>query len=181
MEEKLNAVLEKRISMGPGVFPDPKKPSDKPLKSLSTESLQPSPSSKSEITKSRSIDSSREFPKPQDTVDRSLDPRASDHGVSVITSTPLRSRSKSRDPDNVVVITKTPEDAHRSSSTTVRITADSPDPSNSLASNISQVTVVTTHPPVLIDAASTPPLRRTSPTSEVVIVANETNKTQVRI
>lgn len=42
------------------------------------------------------------------------------------------------------------------------------------------MTVVTTHPPVLIDATSTPPaLRRQSPISEVVIVANETNKTQV--
>ena len=61
----------------------------------------------------------------------------------------------------------------------MRITSDSPDPSNSLASNISQVTVVTTHPPVLLDASSTPPPRRQSPTSEVVIVSNETNKTQV--
>lgn len=61
----------------------------------------------------------------------------------------------------------------------MHIVTDSPDPSNSLASNISQVTVVTTHPPVLIDAASTPPPRRSSPSSEVVIVANETNKTQV--
>lgn len=57
--------------------------------------------------------------------------------------------------------------------------ADSLDPSNSLASNVSQVTVVTTHPPVLIDAASTPPPPRRSSVSEVVIVANETNKTQV--
>ena len=65
-------------------------------------------------------------------------------------------------------------------STTVRIMSDSPDPSNSLASNVSQVTVVTTtHPPVLIDAASSPPLHRRG-SSEVVIVANETNKTQVR-
>lgn len=61
----------------------------------------------------------------------------------------------------------------------MHIVTDSPDPSNSLASNISQVTVVTTHPPVLIDAVSTPPPRRSSPSSEVVIVANETNKTQV--
>lgn len=60
--------------------------------------------------------------------------------------------------------------------------------SNSLASNISQVTVVTTHPPVLVDAptttsttttTTTPLPRHTSPTSEVVIVANEMNKTQV--
>ncbi|XP_011304708.1 serine/threonine-protein kinase 10 isoform X2 [Fopius arisanus] len=178
VEEKLNAVLEKRISMAPENFPDAKKPTEKPLKSLSTENIQSYPS-KTEITKSRSVDSSRgdslDFvPAVQDTVDRSSRPL----NVSVITSTPLRSRSKSRDND-VVVITKTPEVDQRSSSTTVRITSDSPDPSNSLASNISQVTVVTTHPPVLIDAASTPPPRRTSPTSEVVIVANETNKTQV--
>lgn len=79
----------------------------------------------------------------------------------------------------------------RLNTSTVRITADLPDMSNSLASNISQVTVVTTHPPVLVDAPSTTTTittttttttslsRRTSPTSEVVIVANEMNKTQV--
>lgn len=44
------------------------------------------------------------------------------------------------------------------------------DLANSLASNVSQVTVVTTHPPVLVDNTCG---------SEVVIVANETNKTQV--
>lgn len=67
----------------------------------------------------------------------------------------------------------------RLNTSTVRITTETPDPSNSLASNVSQVTVVTTHPPVLVDASSTPPPRHSSPTSEVVIVANETNKTQV--
>ena len=78
-------------------------------------------------------------------------------------------------------IGRTPDPDHRTnSSTTVRIMSDSPDPSNSLASNVSQVTVVTTHPPVLIDAASTPPPPRRG-SSEVVILANETNKTQVRI
>lgn len=40
--------------------------------------------------------------------------------------------------------------------------------------------MVTTHPPVLVDAVSPMPLScRPSPTSEVVIVANELNKTQV--
>lgn len=40
--------------------------------------------------------------------------------------------------------------------------------------------MVTTHPPVLVDAVSPVPLScRPSPTSEVVIVANELNKTQV--
>ncbi|XP_063988427.1 serine/threonine-protein kinase 10 isoform X2 [Diachasmimorpha longicaudata] len=185
VEEKLNAVLEKRISMGPDRYPEPIKPPEKPLKSLSTENIQ-SDYTKTEITKSRSVDSSQvdsldvspnpQLKLPKDTVDRSsTDPVLN---VSVITSTPVRARSKSGDND-VVVITKSPEVDQRSSSTTVRITSDSPDPSNSLASNISQVTVVTTHPPVLIDAASPPPPRRTSPTSEVVIVANETNKTQV--
>lgn len=79
-----------------------------------------------------------------------------------------------------------PEQEVRLNTSTVRITADSPDRSNSLASNISQVTVVTTHPPVLVDAPpasaammTAPFPRRTSPTSEVVIVANEMNKTQV--
>ena len=69
-------------------------------------------------------------------------------------------------------------DHRANTSTTVRITSESPDPSNSLASNVSQVTVVTTHPPVLVDATSVPALRNPS-TSEVVIVANETNKTKV--
>lgn len=79
-----------------------------------------------------------------------------------------------------------PEQEVRLNTSTVRITADSPDMSNSLASNISQVTVVTTHPPVLVDAPPAPATmitapfpRRTSPTSEVVIVANEITKTQV--
>ncbi|KYN13685.1 STE20-like serine/threonine-protein kinase [Trachymyrmex cornetzi] len=128
--------------------------------------------------------------------DKSLEKQDSGINVSVITSTPLRSRSGSRrsSGDNIVVITVNtvhfsgkaqPEQEVRLNTSTVHITTDSPDMSNSLASNISQVTVVTTHPPVLVDAPSTaattttPLPRRTSPTSEVVIVANEMNKTQV--
>ncbi|XP_012146818.1 sterile20-like kinase isoform X2 [Megachile rotundata] len=108
--------------------------------------------------------------------------KGSSVNVSVITSTPIRSRSTSRrgSGDNVVVITGKSEQEVRPNTSTVRITADSPDLSNSLASNVSQVTVVTTHPPVLVDAVSPAPLScRPSPTSEVVIVANELNKTQV--
>ncbi|XP_076651424.1 sterile20-like kinase isoform X2 [Halictus rubicundus] len=109
--------------------------------------------------------------------------RGSSINVSVITSTPIRSRSASSrrgSGDNVVVITGKTDQETRPNTSTVRITADSPDLSNSLASNISQVTVVTTHPPVLVDAVSPTPLPcRPSPTSEVVIVANELNKTQV--
>ncbi|XP_017796707.1 PREDICTED: serine/threonine-protein kinase 10 [Habropoda laboriosa] len=110
--------------------------------------------------------------------------KGSSVNVSVITSTPIRSRSTSRrgSGDNVVVITGKSDQEIRPNTSTVRITADSPDLSNSLASNVSQVTVVTTHPPVLVDAVSptVPPLScRPSPTSEVVIVANELNKTQV--
>ncbi|XP_054013062.1 serine/threonine-protein kinase 10 isoform X2 [Hylaeus anthracinus] len=105
--------------------------------------------------------------------------KGSSVNVSVITSTPIRSRSTSRrgSVDNIVVITGKPDQEVRPNTSTVRIY---PDLSNSLASNISQVTVVTTHPPVLVDAVSpTPPSCRPSPTSEVVIVANELNKTQV--
>ncbi|OAD52044.1 STE20-like serine/threonine-protein kinase [Eufriesea mexicana] len=109
--------------------------------------------------------------------------KGSSVNVSVITSTPIRSRSTSRrgSGDNVVVITGKSDQEIRPNTSTVRITADSPDLSNSLASNVSQVTVVTTHPPVLVDAVSlTAPLScRQAPTSEVVIVANELNKTQV--
>lgn len=53
----------------------------------------------------------------------------------------------------------------------ITINSDLPDPSNSLASNISQVTVVTSHPPVIVDN-SVPP----ATANEVVIVSNETNK-----
>ncbi|XP_076759455.1 sterile20-like kinase isoform X2 [Xylocopa sonorina] len=110
--------------------------------------------------------------------------RGSSVNVSVITSTPIRSRSTSRrgSGDNVVVITGKTDQEIRPNTSTVRITADSPDLSNSLASNVSQVTVVTTHPPVLVDAilpAAASLSCRPSPTSEVVIVANELNKTQV--
>ncbi|XP_076678517.1 sterile20-like kinase isoform X3 [Andrena cerasifolii] len=108
--------------------------------------------------------------------------KGSSVNVSVITSTPIRSRSASRrgSGDNVVVITGKSDQEIRQNTSTVRITAESPDLSNSLASNVSQVTVVTTHPPVLVDALSPTPLScRPSPTSEVVIVANELNKTQV--
>ncbi|XP_044582526.1 serine/threonine-protein kinase 10 isoform X2 [Cotesia glomerata] len=198
VEEKLTAVLEKRISMVSDKYQPPividKNSKASSVENIKTDYEQPP---KGELTKSRSIDSSRldssdskfapEFPSPfshdrdLSTVDSSN--RDSNLNVSVITSTPNRNvgnRSTSRrDSGDVVVITgkSLDVDVRSPSSTTVRITSESPDLSNSLASNISQVTVVTTHPPVLIDATSTPPLR--PPSSEVVIVANETNKTQV--
>lgn len=81
---------------------------------------------------------------------------------------------------------------------TVTITTDLREDMNSsaLSGNVTQVTVVTTHPPVLLPPVdSSIPLKphsetsTTSPTvtvtsagdkgSEVVIVANETNKTQI--
>lgn len=64
-----------------------------------------------------------------------------------------------------------------------------PDQSNSLASNVNQVTVVTSHPPVIID--NSPPngnkrlskslsldTNTSTASNEVVIVSNETNKSQ---
>ncbi|XP_018049759.1 PREDICTED: serine/threonine-protein kinase 10 isoform X2 [Atta colombica] len=226
--EKLNAVLEKRLSM------DPKKRisdgSMETLKHISVASTRLSEKNnvkanstediktqfgvtKTESSvKSRSAGSSRndslesfsdelrhaktdsnktDYANQEDVAsdDKSLEKQDPGINVSVITSTPLRSRSGSRrsSGDNIVVITgkAQPEQEVRLNTSTVHITTDSPDMSNSLASNISQVTVVTTHPPVLVDAPSTavttttPLPRRTSPTSEVVIVANEMNKTQV--
>ncbi|CAL1679741.1 unnamed protein product [Lasius platythorax] len=227
--EKLNAVLEKRLSMDSG-----KRINDGSMETLkhtstvasdknnfkanSTENIKTQfglIKTENAAVKSRSAGSSRNDSlesfsdelhvkvddnktehdrKDAVSDDKSLDKQDSGINVSVITSTPLKSRSGSRrsSGDNIVVITgKTqPEQEVRLNTSTVRITADSPDMSNSLASNISQVTVVTTHPPVLVDAPSTttttttmttttPLPRRTSPTSEVVIVANEMNKTQV--
>ncbi|XP_045461178.1 serine/threonine-protein kinase 10 isoform X2 [Harmonia axyridis] len=76
-----------------------------------------------------------------------------------------------------------PSDKNRMNTSTITINSDPPDLSNSLASNISQVTVVTTHPPVLIDNTQCSSRTSTSPSnnsvSEVVIVANETNKTHI--
>lgn len=61
--------------------------------------------------------------------------------------------------------------SNSSSTSTITINADTPDPSNSLASNVSQVTVVTSHPPVIVDNSI-------PPSNEVFIVSNETNKSQ---
>lgn len=64
---------------------------------------------------------------------------------------------------------------------TITINADLPDLSNSLASNVSQIMVVTTsHPPVIIDNSVPPkphaPQAKSSSGNEVFIVSNETNK-----
>ncbi|XP_036145795.1 STE20-like serine/threonine-protein kinase isoform X3 [Monomorium pharaonis] len=226
--EKLNAVLEKRLSMDPAKRINDSSTetmkhvtvastllSDKSIvKASSTEDIktQFSVTKTENSAKSRSAGSSRNDSlenfsdelrtktdgsktnyKRKDAAsdDKGLEKQDPGVNVSVITSTPIRSRSGSRrsSGDNIVVITgkSQPEQEVRLNTSTVHITADSPDMSNSLASNISQVTVVTTHPPVLVDAPSATSAatttmslpRRTSPTSEVVIVANEMNKTQV--
>lgn len=78
--------------------------------------------------------------------------------------------------------------------TTSTITINQPfDQSNSLASNVNQVTVVTSHPPVIIDNSQATPTptgnkrltkslscdtNTSSMSNEVVIVSNETNKSQ---
>lgn len=85
---------------------------------------------------------------------------------------------------NIVVVQPEPEilvvqnDKLKQNTSTITITStpDLADTSNSLASNISQVTVVTTHPPILVDNSYG---MRFQDNSEVVIVANETNKTQI--
>lgn len=71
-----------------------------------------------------------------------------------------------------ISVTSTPS---KQNTSTITINSDPPDPSNSLASNISQVTVVTSHPPVLVDNS----LKIVEKSNDVVIVANETNKTHI--
>lgn len=71
-----------------------------------------------------------------------------------------------------ISVTSTPS---KQNTSTITINSDPPDPSNSLASNISQVTVVTSHPPVLVDNT----LKIVEKSNDVVIVANETNKTHI--
>lgn len=71
-----------------------------------------------------------------------------------------------------ISVTSTPS---KQNTSTITINSDPPDPSNSLASNISQVTVVTSHPPVLVDNS----LKIVEKSNDVVIVSNETNKTHI--
>ncbi|XP_044258953.1 STE20-like serine/threonine-protein kinase [Tribolium madens] len=88
----------------------------------------------------------------------------------------------SEDSVNNFVVVSSQSERNKLNTSTITINSDLPDPSNSLASNISQVTVVTTHPPVIIDNTQCVSRSSTSPsnsTNEVVIVANETNKTHV--
>ncbi|XP_044740531.1 serine/threonine-protein kinase 10 isoform X3 [Chrysoperla carnea] len=81
-----------------------------------------------------------------------------------------------------IISTSTPQHQsnNKANTSTVTITSELPDLSNSLASNISQVTVVTTHPPILVDNTINQITKSSSsPTNEVVVLSNETNKTQV--
>ncbi|KAI4458262.1 polo kinase kinase [Holotrichia oblita] len=91
------------------------------------------------------------------------------------------SSTRSIDDNNLVVVSTSQPDRNKLNTSTI-IISDNSDPSNSLASNISQVTVVTTHPPVIVDNFQSSPISSTSSSNsgnEVVIVANETNKTRV--
>lgn len=107
--------------------------------------------------------------------------------ISVVnTSTPTRSRSidelSSHHQSTIqmpisgigggISITSTP--TSKLNTSLITINSDTPDPSNSLASNVSQVTVVTSHPPVIVDN----PVTITDTSNDVVIVSNELNKTR---
>ncbi|XP_062717324.1 serine/threonine-protein kinase 10 isoform X3 [Aedes albopictus] len=111
-------------------------------------------------------------------------------------------------PDDEIRITSTPNKPstinNTNNTSTITINNDTvlSDPSNSLASNVSQITVVTSHPPVIIDNSVVPSGSSSSASStksfgssqrrsrvltpkisgggdEVVIVSNELNKTHV--
>ncbi|XP_031349016.1 serine/threonine-protein kinase 10 isoform X4 [Photinus pyralis] len=85
--------------------------------------------------------------------------------------------------ENLVTVSTPQMDRSKLNTSTVTIITEMPDPSNSLATNISQVTVVTTHPPVLVDnscnSSRSSSSMATNSVNEVVIVANETNKTHL--
>lgn len=111
-------------------------------------------------------------------------------------------------PDDEIRITSTPNSKpqtninNNNNTSTITINNDTvlADPSNSLATNVSQITVVTSHPPVIIDNSVVPSGSSSSASStksfgssqrrsrvitpkasgdEVVIVSNELNKTHV--
>ncbi|XP_053688725.1 serine/threonine-protein kinase 10 [Sabethes cyaneus] len=106
-------------------------------------------------------------------------------------------------PEDEIRVTSTPNSKQISANNTSLITINNDtvlaDPSNSLATNVSQVTVVTSHPPVIIDNSVVPSGSSSSASStksfgssqrrsrvispkgsdEVVIVSNELNKTHV--
>lgn len=97
--------------------------------------------------------------------DSSTSSTSNSSGISVSSSTPIATNNKETSTNTSMIM----------------INSDLPDLSNSLASNVSQVTVVTTsHPPVIIDnsVATKPstPQTKSSSGNEVFIVSNETNK-----
>lgn len=104
--------------------------------------------------------------------------------ISVVSPMGIISRSNSTEdelssrhssPAPIVSVTSTPVKANTS---TITINADTPDPSNSLSSNVSQVTVVTSHPPVIVDnSVRISAVDKTMPNDSVVIVSNKTNRT----
>ncbi|KAK5650505.1 hypothetical protein RI129_001534 [Pyrocoelia pectoralis] len=85
--------------------------------------------------------------------------------------------------ENLVTVSTPQTDRSKLNTSTVTIITEMPDPSNSLATNISQVTVVTTHPPILVDnscnSSRSSSSLATNSVNEVIIVANETNKTHL--
>uniref|UniRef100_A0A6M2DVN4 Putative serine/threonine protein kinase n=1 Tax=Xenopsylla cheopis TaxID=163159 RepID=A0A6M2DVN4_XENCH len=92
---------------------------------------------------------------------------------------PLRMSPVEKTKPVVSIVSSSPNtERAKPNTSTVTINTELPDLSNSLASNISQVTVVTMHPPIIIDGHVLPN-KVTSDKSEVVILSNDTNKTQI--
>lgn len=99
--------------------------------------------------------------------DSSTSSTSNSSGISVSSSTPTTPAA--------------PNKESTANTSMITINSDLPDLSNSLASNVSQVTVVTTsHPPVIIDNSVAPkpppPQTKSSSGNEVFIVSNEMNK-----
>lgn len=133
VEDKLNAVLEKRLSMdaskmitealtrdSPVTTTNAQRDNNKSMKANSTENIKSKYDKQQQGGKSRSVGSSRidslehfhEFDDAtkksdyhEDTVDRSVNNREQNVNVSVVTSTPIRNRSPAKNGSDVVVIT----------------------------------------------------------------------------
>ncbi|GAB0092124.1 serine/threonine-protein kinase 10 [Sergentomyia squamirostris] len=115
---------------------------------------------------------------PPDHPDNAVEGKKKDHAPSPPVLKYAKEQRKSTELEEILEIPQVEDEppsysnsipVNNSNTSTVTINNDLPDPSNSLASNISQVTVVTSHPPVIIDN-SIPYVAPPDGQNEVVIV-----------
>ncbi|KAL1490995.1 hypothetical protein ABEB36_011658 [Hypothenemus hampei] len=165
--------------------PPPPLPPLSPLVKVSDIPLPPSPTVDRSKDSTDDVQRNVNIAQVKKALEDQLSPKKILHATEDNTVTVNSSGTTPEDSMNFVIVQATHQTDKSKNTSTITINNDLPDQSNSLASNINQVTVVTTHPPVIIDNSHAMPPRTssTSPSnhssSEVVIVSNETNKTHV--